>query len=770
MLLILILFSITLYSQTALYCTKSGNDVLLQWEGGTPNYVITYSVTPSFQSGNVSLNSSNPGTTEAHLQALKTNVNYFYDVSGSGETSKAIQCGGYLPPPQPHLLEIYRFDTNTASCTTEVINSGKIGDTICLKVRNINTTDATWNLVDFNGILQKGEGIIDNGDGTYTLMVKIPQGAKSSYIWIISNAIISTESKYLYIIAYNVYNDQTNFRDLSSIVYEDLTNSIWAGDRGDKDKLDEIEENANVIERASRLEPVVGDFVGNYLFYASSYSTSNQGTFTRFDAVNNTTTNWSKCGDTTHNCQVMALTKDSNWDLGYGYVLDNTTHNVKKLQKGLTYPSCVVDFDFGNFGGSLTFNDPGGIRYYNGNIYFTTTGSLYKVQEATEAVELVASGFNGAAGIDITSEGNILLAEEGAGNIWEISSESPYKKTKIYEGLNQPVSVIEGTRSGIRHHFIAEHQRILDYPDGSIKLQPASNINVLISAKHGGGYPEPNFQSQDSKMRVMLNVRPPRQTSVYLKINDPSDKSPYAAGSENDNRCMRKDNATIDPNPVTTDSNGHGEAEIAFYSIYADESCSGDNFYITAHFNPNGPEVARSDIITLWKRVYVERDKMFVKGSALKEAVIEDQNFVVVWDTSPFGVGDKIQIFDIDDQEAPFGEIKIISSIDSINNKLILNGNLTGRYIKTISDNLNNPDSFVGILEDASDPNYYPFYESDLCFIRQAYDPAYVEFVFPEKGSGPVPNPLWESQSCDTINETIRTNFSEKWYKNSGKS
>lgn len=195
---------------------------------------------------NVTLNNSNSGTQEIHLQALKTKINYFYDVSGVDEINRAIYLGGYLPPPEPILEEIYRYDIGTSSCTLDIINSGKIGDKICLKVKNINTFDPSWNLVDFNGILTKGSNISSNG--TYTLQVQVPENAKTGYISIYSNGIKSTTSKYFFIIAYNTYNDQTNFRDLSSIVYEETTGSIWAGDRGEKDKLLEIEESGNVLE------------------------------------------------------------------------------------------------------------------------------------------------------------------------------------------------------------------------------------------------------------------------------------------------------------------------------------------------------------------------------------------------------------------------------------------------------------------------------------------------------------------------------------------
>lgn len=50
---------------------------------------------------------------------------------------------------------------------------------------------------------------------------------------------------------------------------------------------------------------------------------------------------------------------------------------------------------------------------------------------------------------------------------------------------------------------------------------------------------------------------------------------------------------------------------------------------------------------------------------------------------------------------------------------------------------------------------------------------AYVEILFPSKGSGPVPNPGWENMECELNEGDIRNrlnNFSQKWYFNKNKS
>ena len=109
----------------------------------------------------------------------------------------------------------------------------------------------------------------------------------------------------------------------------------------------------------------------------------------------------------------------------------------------------------------------------------------------------------------------------------------------------------------------------------------------------------------------------------------------------------------------------------------------------------------------------------------------------------------------------------------SLKNCIFLDERLRSDYMipfienNTLQDH--NPDSYVGLLSDSDQPNYYPFWETDLSFIRQANDPAYIDILFPSKGAGPIPNPRWENYGCDQITENILKAFSEKWYKNSGK-
>jgi len=147
---------------------------------------------------------------------------------------------------------------------------------------------------------------------------------------------------------------------------------------------------------------------------------------------------------------------------------------------------------------------------------------------------------------------------------------------------------------------------------------------------------------------------------------------------------------------------------------------------------------------------------MFVSGSYLLSDA-SSTDVITLEDVSMFTNGDKVQILDMDDQESPFGEERTIIGIHVGNSQITLDTNITGSYTTT-----NN--AYVGVLEQFGNPSYVAFYEPNLGFIRQLYDQAYVEFVFPKKGSGPVPNAGWSSAFCGTVDASDLYDFSGKWW------
>lgn len=112
----------------------------------------------------------------------------------------------------------------------------------------------------------------------------------------------------------------------------------------------------------------------------------------------------------------------------------------------------------------------------------------------------------------------------------------------------------------------------------------------------------------------------PNET-VYLRVVDPPDDAPYVPAVER----VRGDNAAflggvLDAVIVTTDSGGR------FRTILTGSEVAGDNYEIQASTLPNfGFSSAcdatnncyRSGVITMWKRVYVEHDRMFRRGAYL---------------------------------------------------------------------------------------------------------------------------------------------------------
>jgi hypothetical protein len=115
--------------------------------------------------------------------------------------------------------------------------------------------------------------------------------------------------------------------------------------------------------------------------------------------------------------------------------------------------------------------------------------------------------------------------------------------------------------------------------------------------------------------------------TVYLRVIDPPDRSVYVpAGAQqpNDNSESVTAYPRI-PASVTTDSDGRFAATLLITSQHA-----GDNYQVEASIDPSissnssyecGPGCFRSGTITAWKRVYVERDRMFRAGAFLTQDV-----------------------------------------------------------------------------------------------------------------------------------------------------
>jgi len=129
----------------------------------------------------------------------------------------------------------------------------------------------------------------------------------------------------------------------------------------------------------------------------------------------------------------------------------------------------------------------------------------------------------------------------------------------------------------------------------------------------------------------------PKSGAVHLRVNDPPDPAPYRGGDarpgDNDGGAASINGATT--TSVQADSQGRFEAALVVNSRTA-----GDNYEVVGaaddQFTCGGTSCPRSPAFTLWKRVYVEEEQMFRRGSFLNDLARASLNEIRIEDPTPF--------------------------------------------------------------------------------------------------------------------------------------
>jgi hypothetical protein len=128
----------------------------------------------------------------------------------------------------------------------------------------------------------------------------------------------------------------------------------------------------------------------------------------------------------------------------------------------------------------------------------------------------------------------------------------------------------------------------------------------------------------------------PRPGTVYLRVADPPDTAAYRGADAHDG-----DNdgppATIDgalSTAVQTDAQGRFEA-----TLVATSQVAGDNYQVVASVDPTfncGNVCRRTPVFTMWKRIYVEEQRMFRRGTFLNDVAEAGKNRIPIEDPAPF--------------------------------------------------------------------------------------------------------------------------------------
>jgi hypothetical protein len=153
-------------------------------------------------------------------------------------------------------------------------------------------------------------------------------------------------------------------------------------------------------------------------------------------------------------------------------------------------------------------------------------------------------------------------------------------------------------------------------------------------------YPS-EHQERDGRVFIRATVKagdqPRSGVKVWFRVVDPPDAAPYVvrAGDHRDDDNHDPLGGRLTRTEATSDGEGKVETELEITSFAA-----GDNYRVEASFNedfscPNG-KCPSTGVLTAWKRVYVEVNKMFRRGTTVRREVVPGAKEIRVWDTTPF--------------------------------------------------------------------------------------------------------------------------------------
>jgi hypothetical protein len=705
LLTLVLAFGVLAWAQTSnLTCNKNGNDVRLSWSGGTSPYHIVRATSPTFYYGNVLLGDAYPSSVLDDANALQNQTTFFYDVSGTGEPPADENNPAQSPP----------------IITTLTLNNGKPADTVVIDGNNFGSTPEE-NMVSFGVYLAEVTAA-----SVTQLTVIVPPDTLTDLVTVTVGALTSNG-----VMFYRKFG-AVSYSDLSSICFEDGNGSVWVADRATVDKLIEIFPNETQTIQGGYNENVISDLdvSATWIYYGVSlYSGSNIGNIRRWNVSTNTFETFRTIGSTSDPVQTLAITPDPlTPDLIY--VSDGYRHVIRRVPKTGT-----IDQDYGNMG-SVTFNNPAGLRCDSaGNLYATTANELLKITPA-QVVTYLLTGLNGAAGIDVTERSGfpiILIAEEGTGKVLLYNTQSGIVET-VATGLTQPsgVAFTENLTTGELFYDVIEPTRVLRLPDPIIDVKLTKPAKVLIH-KYRPEDPYPSeYQTQDGRIKIEVELRGYQTipATVYFQLVDPKDPSYYASGSTGDNVGGPGSLSSTSASVV----NGKASVDLIITDRYA-----GDNYRVLIS-TQNSPfkEQAHTPIITAWKRIYIEKDRMYKVGQFLTADSGKDYGTthkeIFISNTSGFAVNDQVHVLGYSE---PTGEMLTVESIVA-NDHLVVSTVMTKNYpIVHPTESYHNRPYVAKISAGTYDINPARI----IAMADKTYKEMFVDYISPTiDTNGPVPN------------------------------
>ena len=625
---------------TDLVVQDAAANTVLTWTTGTPPWRVIRSESPDFYFGNrLVAEGLVAGTVVDSEAASPGQPTFFYRILEDGE---GLPPGFQANPPRP-----------VPFITALTPDSGVPGDLVTIDGGNFQPTGATMQ-VTFDGLIAD---ILAASD--IQLTVEVPENVLTGDVQVCRAGICSNRLLFKAVVA-------SGFQDLSSIAFEPGTGSLWAADRGSADAVYEFDATGTTTARGGLNQALLGhpspaDGNGRIYYCNSLASDFNFGAIEYIDSASNVESFFdnagqSVSGNTAVRCEGLAA---NDLEPDVVYFVDGRGNTVRRIVRD----ALVHDTSYGNQ--PFTFNSPAGARFDSaGNLFVSSTTALYRILPQEAGVELVASGFTAAAGIDLNEDTNIpmlLVADEATGEIWLVNGETGDKEL-VGSGLSGPVGVAfsEDVATGDLFYDVAEPTRIVRLPDPQVQFLELKDVRVLLSKAQGTNdtYPSQD-QTDDGKIDVhvkLLANTNPAGTTVYFRLVDPKDPSGYVNGHKDDN-LPTSPAGSVTPSAVV-DSNGMATA-----TLTVDPDHSGNNYIVEASLKapPNFKKKGRSKTYTSWRRLYIEHDRMYKQGEFLTQtsgAGEANPSRVFVASSAIFSVGDEVHLLSGDTPNLPANEVR----------------------------------------------------------------------------------------------------------------
>jgi hypothetical protein len=182
----------------------------------------------------------------------------------------------------------------------------------------------------------------------------------------------------------------------------------------------------------------------------------------------------------------------------------------------------------------------------------------------------------------------------------------------------------------------------------------------VLTHKYGATDAYPSGQTADAE--IELKLRPRRAvagTTIYLRVFDPPDSAPYGPEQPrppDDNVDTAANAGTISGGKLATAT--LLAAGITAVKLRTTETVAGDNYEVRAtpnvelHTNPNfvcdtTTNCLKTPVITAWKRIYIEGDRMFRRGAYITGDVMPCSTgpcFVPLSNLRGIGRGDLLRV------------------------------------------------------------------------------------------------------------------------------